>query len=308
MNFKKWNLQLWLILALSLFGSAAFAQSDNDTTWLGLPGDNLNLYAVLDLFQDSKTIEDFEKALNDEKSEINNLDLDLDSVIDFIKVKTEQEDQDFIFILQVDVNEKETQDVAVILVSKDKKGKVSLQIVGDEELYGKDYVIEPKPAEEKSTPNPAYTGTDPVPDTAEGASTTVESSPVIVYIYSPVYVPYYPPYYYGYYPPYYARRAVVSVHVYHHHYYHYPYHHVYHGGGHNTVIIHNHNTYNHYYSNRRTSTTVVHHNTNGNYNRNNASTRPAQQPQHYVSPSNDRPQTTPTAKPRSTPRPRGGRR
>ena len=33
--------------------------SQSDQELLGLPGDNLNLYATLDLFQKSKTIEDF---------------------------------------------------------------------------------------------------------------------------------------------------------------------------------------------------------------------------------------------------------
>ncbi len=49
----------------------AFYQYKEDTTaLLGLPGDNLDLYAVLDLFQKSKTIEAFEKSLNDEKNKI----------------------------------------------------------------------------------------------------------------------------------------------------------------------------------------------------------------------------------------------
>jgi len=41
---------------------------------LGLPGDNLDLYATLDLFQQSKTIEEFEASLNDKETGINNLD------------------------------------------------------------------------------------------------------------------------------------------------------------------------------------------------------------------------------------------
>ena len=124
--------------------------------------------------------------------------------MDFIKVKTTQKDKDFTFVLQVDVTEKEVQDVAVILLSKDKKDKVTLQIVGDKDLYGKDYVIEPKPP---VTPNPGYTGNDPVPDTVKTTTTVVvvESAPIVQYVYSPVYVPYYPPYYYGYYPPYLRR-------------------------------------------------------------------------------------------------------
>ncbi len=124
-----------------------------------MPGDNLDLYAVLDLFQKSKTIEDFEKALNLEETGINNLDLNLDNKVDFIKVATKQKESDFTFILQVDVNEKEVQDVAVILVSKDKEGKITMQIVGDKDLYGKDYVIEPKTTPTPSvTANPAYAG------------------------------------------------------------------------------------------------------------------------------------------------------
>ena len=137
----------FLVLAMSLLSFPVFSQTESqqkDTALLGLPGDNLDLYAVLDLFQKSKTIEDFEKSLNEEKTGINNLDLNLDNKVDFIKVVTKQKEDDFTFILQVDVTEKEIQDVAVILVSKDKDGKVTMQIVGDKDLYGKDYVIEPK--------------------------------------------------------------------------------------------------------------------------------------------------------------------
>src|SRR3954447_8143767 len=135
-----------LIIGLSLLSIRGFSQKDStaakDTTRLGLPGDNLDLYAVLDLFQKSKTIEEFEKNLNDEKTGINNLDLNLDKKVDFIKVTTKKDGDAFTFILQVDVTKTETQDVAVILVSKDKNEKVSIQMVGDEDLYGKDYVIE----------------------------------------------------------------------------------------------------------------------------------------------------------------------
>ena len=162
-----------VILMTSLLSMPAYSQTDEEPEALGLPGDNLDLYAVLDLFQKSKTIEDFEKALNDTESGINNLDLNLDDKIDFIKVTTEQENDDFTFILQIDINEKETQDVAVILLSKDKDDKVTLQIVGDKDLYGKDYVVEPQPATAAVTPNPAYTGTEPVTETVEASTTVV---------------------------------------------------------------------------------------------------------------------------------------
>jgi len=262
----KINLLALVIILTSLFSAPIFSQTNSDTELLGLPGDNLDLYAVLDLFQKSKTIEDFEKSLNDSVTGINNLDLNLDGKVDFIKVVTKQKDQDFTFILQVDVTEKETQDVAVILLSKDKNDKVTLQIVGDKDLYGENYVVEPKPAAPPVTPNPAYTGNDPVTVTTPASTTVVvvESAPIVQYVYSPVYVPYYPPYHYGYYPPYFAAFTVMAVGVYCHnnYYHHYPYH----GGyGNTTVVVHNTNNYNNYNNYRNSSNTVNHNKANGNY-------------------------------------------
>ncbi|MCD4769188.1 MAG: hypothetical protein K8R35_03360, partial [Bacteroidales bacterium] len=236
-----------LILAISLLNFPVFSQTETqteeDTALLGLPGDNLDLYAVLDLFQESKTIEDFEKSLNEEEAGINNLDLNLDDEVDFIKIETKQDKNDFVFVLQVDVLEDEIQDVAVILISKDDDEKVTIQIVGDEELYGKDYVIEPKLETPSVTANPAYSGPDTVVVQTQPATVVVvESEPIVQYVYSPVYVPYYPPYYYGYYPVYYTPYPVISVNIYfgrnrhrHNNYY----------GGHNnrgsnnTVVINN---------------------------------------------------------------------
>src|SRR6478735_4009531 len=103
----------YLVLATGLISQPVFSQAGSDS--LGLAGDNLDLYAVLDLFQKSKTIEAFEKSLNEQKTGINNMDLDLDKKVDFIKVVTKRKDSSFQFILQIDVSKKETQDVAVIL-------------------------------------------------------------------------------------------------------------------------------------------------------------------------------------------------
>jgi hypothetical protein len=298
------SLLLFIVLAMSLLSYQAFSQTDNqaatDTALLGLPGDNLDLYAVLNIFQKSKTIEDFEKTLNLKETGINNLDLDLNDTVDFIKVVTKQEGTNFTFILQIDVSKKEIQDVAVILVSKDKDGKVTMQIVGDKDLYGKDYVIEPKPAAPPVTANPAYTGTDPVKSTAPASTTVVvvESAPIVQYVYSPVYVPYYPPYYYHYYPPYFAAFTIMAVGIYHNNNY---YHHGgYHGGGHgNTVVIHNTNNYNNYNNSRNSSNTVNHNNASGNYNRNNGSTRPSTGASASTRPStgssaSNRPSTSPS--------------
>jgi len=277
----------FLATAVCVLSLPAFSQDKEkvDTTnKLGLAGDGLDLYAVLDLFQKSKTIESFEKTLNDPKTKINNLDLDLDKKVDFIKVVTEKKDkkdESYMFILRVDVSKTESQDVAVILLDRDKDKKVSMQIVGDEELYGKDYVIEPK-GNSPVTPNPAYKGEDPVTVTVEAPATNVvvQQAPVVQYVYSPAYVPYYPPYYYGYYPGWFAFTAVVSFGFYaaawggHHHGYYGG-----HYGGHNTVVINNNNNFNNYNNNKMRSNTVSDNQARGNYGNGRtdrqAGTRPA---------------------------------
>ncbi|MFC4478415.1 hypothetical protein [Flavobacterium chungangensis] len=273
----------YLTVALIMSAQLIFCQADKDGPELGLPGDNLDLYAVMSLFQKSKTIEEFEKNLNLEKTGINNLDLNLDKKVDFIKVVTKKNGNSFTFVLQVAVNKKENQDVAVILVDKDKNGKVKMQIVGDELLYGKDYVIEPvAKSSPAKTANPAYTGDEPVQSAPAVTAVVVETVPIVQYVYSPAYVPYYPPYYYGFYPPYFAAFTVMAVGIYrHNHYYH---HHGYHGGhyhGGNNVIINNRNNFNNYNNNKMRSNTVRDNSVNNRYNtnrggsRNSASTRPS---------------------------------
>src|SRR3954453_13686299 len=261
----------YLVLAMSLLSLPAFSQTNKDSTeLLGLPGDNLDLYAVLDLFQKSKTIEAFEKSLNDEKTKINNLDLNLDKKVDFIKVVTKKKDESYTFILQVDVTKTETQDVAVILLDKDKSGKVSMQIVGDEELYGKDYVIEPK-GNSSVTSNPGYTGENPVTVNVVPSTTTVvvQSAPVVQYVYSPAYVPYAPPYAYGYYPPWFGFATVMAVGIYrsNNYYHHGGYYGGHYGGGNNNVIINNgnRNNFNNYNNNKMRSNTVSDNMNKGNY-------------------------------------------
>ncbi len=269
----------YLTVALIMSAQLVFCQSENDVKELGLPGDNLDLYAVMTLFQKSKTIEEFEKNLNLEKTGINNLDLNLDKKVDFIKVITKKDGNSFTFVLQVAVSKTENQDVAVIFVDKDKNGKVKMQIVGDEMLYGKDYIIEPVT---KSTPaktaNPAYTGNDPETTAPAVTAVVVETVPIVQYVYSPAYVPYYPPYYYGFYPPYFAAFTVMAVGIYrHNHYYH---HHGYHGGhyhGGNNVYINNRNSFNNYNNNKMRSNTVRNNTANNRYgnSRPSASTRPS---------------------------------
>jgi len=224
---------LWLVV-LSFFMIVTAKAQEGTEEKLGLPGDNLNLYAVLKLFQESETLEGFEKNLNAEESKINNLDLNGDNLIDYIKVIDKVDGDDHAIILQVSVSEKENQDVAVITVQRDASDQVQIQLIGDEDLYGKDYIIEPNYAEnlsEVSTPNPGYNG-----NSQSGQKTIVvqkttyvevASWPVIRYIYLPTYSVWHSPWYWGYYPSYWNPWQPYYWHYYYG--YHYHYHNWYHG-------------------------------------------------------------------------------
>lgn len=206
------NVAIFLCSFLLLFfGFTALAQDTTDEK-LNLPGDNLNLYAVMKLFQESATLETFEKELNSQDSRINNLDLNNDNNVDYIKVIDYQKGDDHTIVLQVAVNEKENQDVAVFTVQKNGDDKIFIQLVGDEYLYGKDYIIEPNYENDNlagETPNPGYSenvikqnGKTIVVKRAY--SVEVSTWPVITYIYRPNYVVWHSPWYWGYYPSYWS--------------------------------------------------------------------------------------------------------
>jgi hypothetical protein len=222
-------------LLLVIFSAVTtLSAQDQPEEYLGLPGDNLNLYAVMKLFQDSKTLEDFEKTLNDENSRINNLDLNGDNMVDYIKVFDNVDGDVHNIVLQVGVNEKENQDIAVFTVLREPNGQVEIQLIGDEDLYGKNYIIEPifDEANSSQTPNPGYTGNT---RTLNGQNitviptTTVEiaSWPLVRYIYLPNYVVWHSSWYWGYYPSYWRAWRPFYWHYYYG--YHYNWYHDYYG-------------------------------------------------------------------------------
>ncbi len=78
--------RLSFILGFVLLLSTGTISGQEYKERLGLPGDNLNLYAVLAIFQESPTLEEFELRLNDPGKMVNNLDLNGDNKIDYIHV------------------------------------------------------------------------------------------------------------------------------------------------------------------------------------------------------------------------------
>lgn len=130
-----------LFIAVSAFLNTAKTQMNPDST--GYDGDHFSLEGALEIFKQSKSPEDFEKRINKESNYVNNLDLNKDGEIDYIKIIDNGEDNFHAIALQVDINEKESQDVAVILIEKTGDSKAILQIIGDEDVFGMEKIVEP---------------------------------------------------------------------------------------------------------------------------------------------------------------------
>lgn len=247
-------------------GTLSARQPANDKEYLGLPGDNLNLYAVLKIFQESETLEAFERSLNNPDNMINNLDLNGDNYVDYILVMHYPDGNVHNIVLRVALNKREYQDVAVITVENLRNGAVQLQIIGDEALYGPNYVIEPNYDE---TPNPGYMGSRYQRNhkKVKVVTTTyyeVAKWPVIVYINRPGYVVYRSAWSWGYYPDYWRPWNP----YYWHYYYGYHYNWYGHYYVHYRPIDHircRHYRVNYYTTIRHTSPTVIVNVNNGVY-------------------------------------------
>jgi hypothetical protein len=223
-----------IIAVLVAIGTTTVAQNYQDE-YLGLPGDNLNLYAVMNLFQQSETLEGFERNLNDENSRINNLDLNGDKMVDYIIVKDYIDGNVHNIVLRVALNRKDYQDVAVFTVQRFRNGSAEIQLIGDEALYGRNYIVEPIYADNYGeTSNPGYNRADITIVRTTGFE--IAAWPLIRFIYMPTYVSWSSSWYWGYYPSYW--------HPWHPYYWHY------YSGYHNRWYPEYYGHYRHGYENR----------------------------------------------------------
>jgi hypothetical protein len=189
------------VIAL-FFSMCKNAQDKKEKT--GKAGDHLDLFAVLHTFEQSSSPEAFEQSLNSKSTGINNLDLNEDGQTDYIKVSDKKiDDESHVLILQVDVASGETQDVAAIEIRKTGEREAHLQIVGDEDLYGADYIVEPQ--SHNATAGFAVATT---------VAVNVWTWPAVAFIYSPAYVVWTSPYRYEYYPVWWEPWPVVVYDVY----------------------------------------------------------------------------------------------
>ncbi|WP_130736808.1 hypothetical protein [Flavobacterium sp. J27] len=126
------------------FAFASFAQDKTTVTANSSDiSDNLDLRAVATIFGDASDLEDFEKRLNDPKSQISNLDLNNDNYVDYLRVIESIEGSAHIIVIQAVLDKDIYQDVASIEVERDNNNNVQVQVVGDVYMYGANYIYEP---------------------------------------------------------------------------------------------------------------------------------------------------------------------
>ncbi len=106
-------------------------------------GDNLDLEAVASLFGEAESLEEFELNLNDPAKEVNNLDLNHDDEVDYLRVLEQGSADERKIVIQAVIGEDEYRDVATITVRKSADDSGSVQVVGATSMYGDDYVITP---------------------------------------------------------------------------------------------------------------------------------------------------------------------
>ena len=162
--------------------------------------ENLDLKTVATLFGQAKDLEQFEQMLNNPDSAFSNLDLNGDGEVDYLRVIETADNNRHLVVVQAVLAKDIYQDVASIFVEKDNTTQsVTIQVIGDEYIYGTNYIIEP-----------VYIHRPLIYDWFWGTS----------------WVCWHSPYYWGYYPhwwrPYYCVDPFVYWdHCYWHHY-HYP--------------------------------------------------------------------------------------
>lgn len=147
--------------------------------------DGLDLYAVSELFKETANLEDFEAELNNPDYGINNLDLDGDGYIDFIRVVEEIIGDTHVIILQALVWEDEIQDVATIEIET-SGNNYDMHVHGNEVIYGANYYIAP-------------------------SHVHINTWPIITWISRSVYRPYHSTYYWKSYPTWWkSHRPIVK--------------------------------------------------------------------------------------------------
>ena len=122
----------WLLM------SCGKSRTEYVTTIVQTAADGLDLQAVTDLATRSKSAEDFEKKLNSPGNVVNNLDLNEDDVVDFIKVTEVHDTAARGFSLTTEVAEGDEQELCTIQF-EEENGQANVNTQGNQSLYGNNH-------------------------------------------------------------------------------------------------------------------------------------------------------------------------
>lgn len=136
-----------IIVLFSLGLTSLHAQEPTPATEAG---EDFDLNAVMLVMETAEDLADLEKKINDSENQINNLDLNKDDEIDIVKIVEFDEEDIRVLALRAIIGDNDYQDVATIEIEKHSDTEISLQIIGDPDLYGADYILEPAPEEKNS--------------------------------------------------------------------------------------------------------------------------------------------------------------
>ena len=161
----------------------------------------LDLNAVAAAFAESRTVAEFEQLLNSSRYMINNLDLNRDGWIDYLRVIETHRGVYHTFLIQACLGPSLYQDVAT-LVAEHRPNALYVEVIGDRWLYGPNYIVRP---------------------------VFIKRPPLWGVFGRPSYAAWTSPYYYGYWPSYYQKpkpiylnhyQAYVRTYMHDHHYCH----------------------------------------------------------------------------------------
>ena len=161
----------------------------------------LDLQAVAAAFTESNSVQEFERILNSSRYMINNLDLNRDGWVDYLRVIETRQGYYHAFLIQACLAPSVFQDVAT-LVAEWRADRLYVEVIGDRYLYGYNYVVRP---------------------------VFVKRPPMWDVFGRPTYNPWVSPYHYGYWPSYYTQpkpiylnhyQAYVNTYMTNHHYCH----------------------------------------------------------------------------------------
>lgn len=161
----------------------------------------LDLNAVAAAFAEARNVAEFEQLLNSSRYMINNLDLNRDGWIDYLRVIETHRGVYHTFLIQACLGHSMYQDVAT-LVAEHRPNALYVEVIGDRWLYGPNYIVRP---------------------------VFIKRPPLWDVFGRPTYAAWSSPYYYGYWPSYYQKpkpiylnhyQAYVRTYMTNHHYCH----------------------------------------------------------------------------------------